>query len=242
MKTLLFLLSLIPVLLHSQQQSDTGLRGAWSTPLYDAEGEAGELIMIIADGFFVMTTFDQDTSQSIYTTGGSYAIDGEKFVVTYEFDNQQSAKVGTTQAIPFTQTGSMLAFNNGEKAWARIDDGSSPLAGAWVFGGRRGDDGQIERREGPLAPRRTMKMLSGERFQWIAYNTEATEVVATGGGSYTAEDDTYSEKIEFFSRDASRVGAELNFDYEIKDGEWHHSGNNSRGEPMYEIWTKREEK
>ena len=39
--------------------------------------------------------------------------------------------------------------------------------------------------------------------------------------------------------DDSRVGAKLVFAYGIKEGYWHHTGKNSKGEPMYEIWAKR---
>ena len=50
---------------------------------------------------------------------------------------------------------------------------------------------------------------------------------------------TYTEQIEFFSRDNSRVGAKLNFQYEIIENEWHHSGMSSKGAPIYEIWSPR---
>jgi hypothetical protein len=45
------------------------------------------------------------------------------------------------------------------------------------------------------------------------------------------------ETIAFFSRDNSRVGASLGFDYQVIDGEWHHSGLSSAGQPIFEIWT-----
>jgi hypothetical protein len=62
----------------------------------------------------------------------------------------------------------------------------------------------------------------------------------TGGGRYTAKDGAYFETILYFSRDNSRVGAVLDFSYELKENDWHHRGKNSRGEPMYEIWARRE--
>ena len=84
-----------------------------------------------------------------------------------------------------------------------------------------------------------MKILSGTRFQWIAYNTETKEFMGSGGGTYTTKEGKYTENIEFFSRDDSRVGASLQFDYELKDGDWHHSGLSSKGQPIYEIWSIR---
>ncbi|MEL7147197.1 MAG: membrane or secreted protein, partial [Bacteroidota bacterium] len=89
-------------------------------------------------------------------------------------------------------------------------------------------------------PRKTMKILSGTRFQWIAYNTETREFKGTGGGTYTTENGRYTENIEFFSKDDSKAGISLQFDFEIVDGDWHHSGLSSKGTPIHEIWSIRE--
>ena len=88
--------------------------------------------------------------------------------------------------------------------------------------------------------RKTMKILSGTRFQWIAYNNETKEFFGTGGGTYTTTDGKYTETIEFFSRDNSRVGAKLEFNYALEDGQWRHSGKSSKGDPMDEVWSQRE--
>ena len=88
-------------------------------------------------------------------------------------------------------------------------------------------------------PRKTMKLLSGKRFQWIAYNTETKQFMGTGGGTYTTKDGVYSENIEFFSRDNSKAGLKLQFDFEIIDDEWNHKGFSSKGDPLHEIWVKR---
>ena len=84
-----------------------------------------------------------------------------------------------------------------------------------------------------------MKILSGTRFQWIAFDTEKKEFKGTGGGTYSTIDGKYSEKIEFFSRDSSRVGMELEFDYNIENGDWIHKGKTSTGNPLHEIWSLR---
>jgi hypothetical protein len=79
-----------------------------------------------------------------------------------------------------------------------------------------------------LGARRTLKILTGTRFQWAAINIETKEFFGTGGGRYTFENGKYTEHIEFFSRDSSRVGASLGFDGKIESGAWHHSGLSSR--------------
>jgi hypothetical protein len=88
-------------------------------------------------------------------------------------------------------------------------------------------------------PRKTMKILSGTRFQWIAYNTETKKFMGTGGGTYTTKNGNYNENIEFFSRDNSKSGLKLKFDYEIIDNQWNHKGFSSKGDPLHEIWISR---
>lgn len=100
-------------------------------------------------------------------------------------------------------------------------------------------DGKTESRDTNM-PRKTMKILSGTRFQWIAYNTETKQFMGTGGGTYTTENGEYTENIEFFSRDDSRVGNSLKFNYTLTDGNWNHQGVSSKGDPLNEIWTVRE--
>src|SRR5690606_9122586 len=121
--------------------------------------------------------------------------------------------------------------------WKRVDANEGPIAGVWRITGRKQDDkmGQM-----PLRDRRTLKILSGTRFQWVAINIGTGEFSGTGGGTYTFENGKYTENIEFFSRDNSRVGASLSFDGKIEDGDWHHSGLSSTGNPIYEIWSKLE--
>ncbi|MDZ4148456.1 MAG: hypothetical protein U1C58_09250 [Flavobacteriaceae bacterium] len=46
-----------------------------------------------------------------------------------------------------------------------------------------------------------------------------------------------ANRTEFFSRDANRVGASLKFEFEVKDGEWHHKGKSTEGNPIHEIWS-----
>ena len=93
----------------------------------------------------------------------------------------------------------------------------------------------------PMKPgaRKTIKILSATHFQWIAINTETGEFFGTGGGNYSFKDGKYTENIEFFSRDPNRVGASLSFNAELKEGDWHHSGLSSKGDKIYEVWSRK---
>jgi hypothetical protein len=127
-----------------------------------------------------------------------------------------------------------ISDGNTTKIWERLSEKSDQLTGNWVITGREKND---EINKMTPGDRRTIKILSGGRFQWIAFNSATKEFNGSGGGTYNAESGKYSENIEFFSRDASRVGASLDFEYEVKDGKWHRKGKSSKGDPIYEIWS-----
>ncbi len=118
-----------------------------------------------------------------------------------------------------------------------IKNTNQDLDGQWLFATRGPDEGQ--ERRGEANSRKTLKYLQDGRFQWIAYDTNGMQFKGTGGGNYTSVNGVYTENIEYFSRDNARVGASLEFNYEVKGADWHHTGKNSKGEPMYEIWSRR---
>ena len=215
--------------LTSSAQSE--FSGAWETK----DGDAN-MVSIVTDQYFSVASFLP--GKFIRTLGGSWKTTGsDQVMVTIEFDSEDSTNVGKTFESVFRLAGDKLTVYN--KEWKRIDDGTpGVLNDAWLMTGRkRNGTGDIETRT--PGPRKTMKILSGTRFQWIAYNTETGQFFGTGGGTYSSIEGNYTENIEFFSRDNSRVGASLPFIYALKDGAWHHSGKSSKGDPIYEIWTTR---
>ena len=157
---------------------------------------------------------------------------------TVEFDTMNQDNVGNTVSFEIQISEEELSIVDHEMKLKRIDKGSpGKLQGAWLMSGRV-NDGKTQTRD-TNRPRKTMKILSGTRFQWIAYNTQTKQFMGTGGGTYTTINDTYTENIEFFSRDNSRAGASLEFNFQIIDGNWHHKGFSSKGDPIHEIWSKR---
>ena len=155
-----------------------------------------------------------------------------------EFDTEKPDRVGTEVSFKVVITDDEISIVGSDSKLTRLDNGQpGALHGAWLMSGRI-RDGVTQSRD-VNRPRKTMKILSGTRFQWIAYNTETKEFKGTGGGTYTTVDGVYTENIEFFSRDDSRVGASLNFDFELIEGAWHHSGKSSKGKPIHEIWSVR---
>ena len=207
--------------------------GAWRS----TEG-ANERLLLVIDGFWTYTVFDPEAPQFHRTLGGLYESQGNRAITTLHFNSERPESVGSTMSLQVELSGDELQLHyedGAEELWQRIEEEPTPLSGVWRIIGRARDG---EMTEMPLRARRTLKVLTGSRFQWIAMNIETGEFSGTGGGRYTFEDGIYVEKIDFFSRDNSRVGAELEFQGEVKDGQWHHQGLSSRGDPIYEIWSR----
>lgn len=194
---------------------------------------------IYAGDFFSVALYNKEGKEFTGTYGGKYSLKDGQLTETIEFDTRKPERVGTEVKLSASVSKDGKSLSVDGVALNRADDGTpGQLAGAWLITGRINDKGEI-RRSTPGA-RRTMKILSGTRFQWIAYNVETKEFFGTGGGTYTTIDGKYTENIAFFSRDNTRVGASLSFDFALVEGDWQHKGLSSKGEPIHEIWTKRE--
>jgi hypothetical protein len=226
MKLSMIIAALLATLNSSFAIDSQDLPGSW-------QNKGG--IVLFSENYFVFTSF-RDTIFN-YTYGGSWHINDNDLVIHYEFHTENPEKVGTSSTWKVTVDENKLEFRG--DSYLKIDDGTpGALFGAWLFHNRIRDGKAGTPRSGEN-PRKTMKILTGTWFQWIAYNTETAEFFGTGGGTYTTVNGKYTENIDFFSRDSSRIGASLEFDYSVKGDEWHHTGLNSRGSPMYEIWKLR---
>lgn len=213
--------------LFSQNQ-DKNITGAW---------KSDNGVLIITENYFSYALFDKELKEFNGTYGGKWMFENDAIIQILEYSTFE-------KPLHNTKLNKSIHFQNNklsvdDESFVRIDDGQpGKLEGAWLFSGRKRDNEVTTRN--PDQPRKTMKILSGSRFQWIAYNTETKAFFGTGGGIYTTVGSQYTEHIEFFSRDSSRVGASLSFNFEIKEGIWNHSGLNSRGEPLYEFWSLRQ--
>ena len=208
------------------------LTGAWNLH----EG-SNSITWVFINGYAVLSAYDKDNKKFIMTSGGPYSIVNDQLKITLEFNTADSTRVGQPHDFKFNIAQDQLTLQapSVNHSYKRLDNGTGDLAGVWYIAGRL-ENGQINERQ--LGPRRTLKVLSGTRFQWIAINPSVKGFYGTGGGTYTFANGKYTENIEFFSRDNSRVGASLTFDGKIENGAWLHSGLSSRGEPLNEVWKK----
>jgi len=223
------------------ESAKSSIEGAWEIQRV-VEGKLVKHQVLISGKAFTFTEYDSKTGAFGFTKGGTWTRDKDKMNITYEFHTQDSTMVGVEEewVAKFKKNKLKLITSSDKGAYISIDNPTeTEMEGAYLFSGRKKDGvGELRSRD-TNRPRKTMKVLTGSHFQWIAFDTEKKKFYGTGGGSYTAKDGQYVENIEFFSRDNSRVGASLKFNFKMENGDWHHHGKSSKGAPMYEVWSNR---
>lgn len=230
---ILLLITGLPVFAgHYAKTFTVQTEGAW-----EYHNGAVTHALIIADGYCMVSIYEKENKKFIKTWGGTCNINGDSVVVVVQFDSQDKQQCGQKKSFVFKVSGKSVKTNISGKdvVWAQVDAGNKYLAGNWRITQRKQDDKLAAI---PLRPRRTLKLLTATRFQWAAINIETCEFSGTGGGTYTFNNGTYTENIDFFSRDDSRVGVSLSFDGKLDNGNWIHSGLSSKGDPVYEIWSR----
>lgn len=228
-------LSVLILSFTSKKDDKQNIQGAWRY----IQGKE-QTVIIITPYIFSSATYNLEEKKFIASYGGSWSMDGNQLTLKTEWNSIDSAKVGTDWISSVSISNNQLTLSGIPNKLERLDDGKpGALAGAWIITGSYNND-QVSKRRSPFYPRRTMKILSGKHFQWIAYNVVTKQFIDTGGGTYTTENGKYTETIHFFTKTAESVGKSLSFDYSFVDGDWRHKGQKSTGGPLDECWTKRE--
>jgi hypothetical protein len=217
--------------------------GAWQKK--DATGNIQTLVC--SDNYLMYAVYDMTGKKFVSAGGGSYTLlsagVNKIFSFKREFDTADSTLVGITVANKYTAKDNDLSIAEGILAgdWKRIDESKSPktMASVWRIRAREGKDFKME--TVLKGSRKTLKILSGSRFQWAAFNTDTRQFFGTGGGTYSvSKDGKYTENIEFFSRDNKRMGTSSTFDCVLNGKDWTHAGQSSTGVRVHEIWAKEE--
>lgn len=241
----LSILLLSILLLNSKDDSKpdlaNALEGAWELESLNGEKVEYRGVLLIQAPYAFYTEFETETPAFLGSHGGSIEIMANKLFYDMEFNTWSEAQVGQSLQITADLAGNKVTLSqetDGVKnvmTFTRIDNGEGDLAGAWRITDRMRDGEMTAMRQGS---RKTIKMITGSRFQWAAFDPESKRFSGTGGGRVTLEDGKYTEHIEFFSRNSDRVGASLTFNYKVDGDRWIHSGNSSSGNPIKEIWTR----
>ena len=210
------------------------LTGTWR--LVNPSGAT--VVLTVVDTYLMQTTYEPNRFMS--SRGGSWQQKAGQLALTVEFDTQDSSRVGQTETHIITlRDGKLTLAGRGEsRTFSRVDDSSGlpALVGLWRITGRANDVGQLTTM--PRGARKTLKLMTGSRFQWAAINPETKQFFGTGGGTYTLVDGKYTETIDFFSRDNSRVGRSLTFIADVGQETWHHTGQSSTGGKVDEVWSR----
>ena len=196
--------------------------------VYNIDNEEDISRVILDDEYILISKFKSDSGNFISTLGGYYQLNEGVYEINLEFNSNYDQD--SIKSLSIVKT----------SKWNNISKENNTLNGKWVMSGRY-NNGEFRTRNTAL-PRKTMKVLIDGFFQWIAFNTETFKFSGSGGGEYETEDGKYIEIIQYFSRDDSRVGAELDFNYEIKNKDWYHTGLSSKGKPINEVWSIRDNK
>jgi len=228
------------------QQSPAAVNGAWRlVKTTEKPGPVPEVVKILVDNSFTFAAYDKQQKRFLGAGGGTFSAGKSNYAETFEYLTGDSTRVGSilmytsllkgnTWTLSYQQEGNKIT-----QTWERIDPASGKqgsLAGAWRIRERETEPGKMSQMR--PGPRKTIKWLSDSRFQWAAINTETKQFFGTGGGTYTLQDGKYTEHIEFFSRDPQRVGMDVSFGYELRQGEWHHRGQSTAGNKIYEVWAR----
>ena len=206
------------------------LKGAW---------KMNDGILLCTDNYFSLAHFDVQKKRFDRTIGGTYNLNGNTITLKIEFSYPDTTLVGESLETTIDIKDNKFLFKNNDilETWEKIpEENGSPLSALWQIVGREQKDGAMG--EIKRGARKTIKILTQNRFQWIALNTETKVFSGTGGGTYTFKDGKYTETIEFFSRDSSRVGMSLSFDSQVEGDKWYHTGKSSKGDRVHEIWQK----
>jgi len=217
------------------------LEGAWEMEIEGGQSQNMRTVMTLQAPYVFISMFNVETKEFYGSQGGMVELLGNTVKYRVEFHTTDANEIGKEYEIiadlkrnKMTTTVEIDGIKE-SAVYKRIDDGNSDLAGSWRITDRM-RDGEMQAMR--LGSRKTIKMITGTRFQWVAFDPESKRFSGTGGGTVTIENGKYTEHIEFFSRNADRVGASLTFDYVVDGDKWTHSGFSSSGNPIKEIWTR----
>jgi hypothetical protein len=188
-----------------------------------SDGEQNHRIFM-DNSYLIETVYQQKDGAFAFTRGGFYQKSEKGIEVTFEFNSNYAQD-------------SLKILSYADQDWRKVSKTDQALEGKWLMAGRVKPKG--EQRRDLNRSRKTMKLLLDGYFQWTAFDTASMRFMGSGGGTYTAQDGNYVETLEYFSRDNSKVGKVLPFEFFLKENDWYHKGLNSKDQSMHEIWQKR---
>ncbi len=226
MKRIYVLLMTLLFAVTAFAQGEIQMNGAF----HRKDGNVNHL-WLLSDGYCSYITYEDN--KYLGTWGGPFTMKADGIEVKVEYNDLKPEEIGTVKKTEAKWRPRFLEM--GSVKMDRVSLGKQDLDGLWRITGRKQGDKVSEIAVGD---RKTIKILVDGYFQWIAINPAEKGFYGTGGGKYVFKDGKYTEEILFFSRDNSRVGAKLGFDGKVEGNNWNHSGLSSKGDPIFEVWSR----
>lgn len=218
------------------------LNGAWRLVEEDGNPVATETIKLYSNSYYTYASYDNNTGRFIEAGGGTYFYEVFSYTENVEIDSNEPKHSGTKRSYKVILEEGTLTLTNlrtgKTRVWEKFDEATDyEMVTCWRIHEKR-DEGDEYWRRIEYAPRKTVKMLTNNRYQVLALNSETGQFVGTSGGTWSKDTKSYTENIEFFSKNQDNVGRNLKFNRKMTDGLWHHTGTQSDGLLMMEKWMR----
>lgn len=221
--------------------AQTSIVGAWQQ--IDKNGNTAT--MICAENYLMFAVYNSAEQKYVYAGGGSFQIlkAESKTILSYknDFYTKDSTLVGLTIANIFTLDKNSLTIEQGPLIgiWTRLEEKNNPspiVNSLWRL--RAKEDKAFKMQTVFKGPLKTLKLLSGEHFQWASFNIDTHQFFGTLGGTFSKRNEKYTEQIIFSSKSVKEIAPSFEYDCILNGKDWIHAGQNSTGTRIHEIWEK----
>ncbi len=234
MKKIILLILFCSLIQAISAQPVVSSQGAWGK-----EENGVKTMVLITDRLISVAIYNEIEKRFLYSWGGTYVLHGRQLQLQYEWHSKDSTLVHSTDFYSLNLETNKLNLGESLKGLIRLGGNSTgELHGTWIISGTYADS-VLKKRPNPFFPRRTMKIIAGDYFQWVSYNVETKKFFDAGGGKQSHVRGQYTEEIEYFTKTSASVGKKLFYTYSISGDDWRHSGQKSTGGILDECWTRR---
>lgn len=161
-------------------QMNNSTVGVWGK-----EENGVKTLVLITERLISVAVYNENEKRFLYTWGGKYELQGEQLQIHYEWHSKDSNLVSNTSFFPvrFQKRHSQISIGNELSALRTLGkNNTGELQGTWIISGNYAD-GAVRKRSNPFYPRRTMKIIVGDYFQWVSYNVVTKKFFDAGGGN-----------------------------------------------------------
>ncbi len=234
------------------------LNGAWKLEEVNGEKVTEHVIQLFSNQFYTYSEFDPNNGDFIKAGGGTYLLENFRIQKFIEIDSEDPSLSNTSEIYRFLfLEDDVIKFTNLKDSskfeiWKRIDESKNvEMAKCWRIH-KKQDEGDKDWRVIEYAPRKTIKMLTDNYYQVLAFNKKTGEFVGSSGGTWTKSPTEfftgatggittkktakYVENIDYFSKNPDNVGRSIEFNLRMVEGLWNHTGRQTDGKALLEIW------